>query len=41
MSNLIKSLEEITDMKYKISLLTKIDNIGNHKAKLIIDYLSI
>ena len=41
MSSLIKNLEEEPDEKSKISLLTKIDKIGNQKATLIIDYLSI
>jgi crossover junction endonuclease MUS81 len=41
MSSLIKNLEEQPDQKSKISLLTKIDKIGNQKATLIIDYLSI
>ena len=41
MSSLIKALEEQSDEKAKISLLTKIDKIGNQKATLIIDYLSI
>lgn len=41
MSSLIKALEEQPDEKSKISLLTKIDKIGNQKATLIIDYLSI
>ena len=41
MSNLIKALEEQPNEKSKISLLTKIDNIGNQKALLIINYLSI
>ncbi len=41
MSSLIKALEEQSDEKSKISLLTKIDKIGNQKAILIIDYLSI
>ena len=41
MSSLIKALEEQPDEKSKISLLTKIDKIGNQKAILIIDYLSI
>jgi len=41
MSSLIKNLEEEPDEKSKISLLTKIDKIGNQKAILIIDYLSI
>jgi ERCC4-type nuclease len=40
-SSLIKNLEEQPDQKSKISLLTKIDKIGNQKATLIIDYLSI
>lgn len=40
-SILIKSLEEQPDLKSKISLLTKIEKIGNQKASLIIDYLSI
>ena len=40
-SSLIKALEEQPDEKSKISLLTKIDKIGNQKATLIIDYLSI
>lgn len=40
-SSLIKALEEQPDEKSKISLLTKIDKIGNQKAILIIDYLSI
>lgn len=38
---LIKSFEELPDIKSKIALLTKIDNIGPNKASIIIDYLSI
>jgi ERCC4-type nuclease len=41
MSSLIRNLEEQPDQKSKIALLTKIDKIGNQKATLIIDYLSI
>jgi ERCC4-type nuclease len=38
---LIKSFIELPDIKSKIALLTKIDNIGPNKASIIIDYLSI
>lgn len=38
---LIKSLEELPDMKSRIALLSKIDNIGTNKASTIIEYLSI
>ena len=41
MYSLINALQQQPDEKSKISLLTKIDKIGNQKAILIIDYLSI